>query len=78
MPVFVTLDAKRDQIFQCIMAELTSAIQMMDFQHCCGTAILAAPSIPIQDLNPERFVAHQIQFQSGLFLAYSLHMYLAG
>jgi hypothetical protein len=62
MPPSVTVGTKRNQIFRCIMAELTSGIKMMDLQHFCGTAILASPSIPTQDLNLERLVAHQIQF----------------
>ena len=47
MPASVTVNAKRNQIFRYIMAELTSGIQMMDLQHFSGTAILASPSIPI-------------------------------
>jgi hypothetical protein len=45
MPTSVTVNTKRNQIFRYIMAELTPGIQMMDFQHFCGTAILATPSI---------------------------------
>lgn len=56
MPASVTVNTKRYQIFLCIMAELTSGIKMMDFQHFCGTAVLASPSIPLQDLNFERIV----------------------
>lgn len=74
MPTSVTVNTKCNQIFQGIMAELTPGIQMVDFQRFCGTAILASPSIPIQDLNLERLIAHLIQFQSGFFLAYSLHL----
>ena len=61
MPVSVAFNTKRNQIFRCIMAEFASGIQMMDFQHLCGTAILASPSISIQDLDFERFVALRIQ-----------------
>lgn len=49
----------------------------MDFQHSGGTAILAPPSIPFQDLNPERLIPLGIQSQSGAFLAYWLHERLA-
>lgn len=73
MPASVTGNAECDQIFQRIMAEFTSEIKMMDFQHFCGTAILASPSIPIQNLNLKRLIAHGVQFQSRFFLAYSSH-----
>ena len=76
MPAFVTGNAKRNEIFPRIVAELTPGVQMMDFQHLCGTAILASPSIPVQDLNFERFVALRIQPYSGLFLSQSLHLHL--
>jgi hypothetical protein len=33
MPLSVTLNAKRNQIFRRIVAELAPGIQMMDFQH---------------------------------------------
>jgi len=61
MPMPVTVNTKRNQIFQCIMAELTPGVQVMDFQHFCRTAILASPAIPIQNLDFEYFVAHRIQ-----------------
>lgn len=35
--------------------------------------MLASPSVPVQYLHFERFIARRIQFQSGLFLAYSFH-----
>lgn len=59
------------------MAELTPASQMMDFQQFGGTTILAPPSIPLQDLDSECLISLGIQSQSGAFLAYWLHMYLA-
>ena len=62
MPVSVTLNTKRNQVFRCIMTELTPGIQMMDFQHCCGTAILTSPSISVEHLVSKCFVAFRIQF----------------
>lgn len=56
MSVSVTVNAERNQIFRCIMAEFTSKKNMMNLQHFCGTAILASPSIPVQNLNFERIV----------------------
>ena len=47
MPMSVTVDTKRNQILQCIMAELTPGVLVMDLQHLRGTAILASPSIPV-------------------------------
>lgn len=49
----------------------------MDFQHFGGTAILAPPSIPFQDLDPKCFISLGIQSQSRALLAYWLHEYLA-
>jgi hypothetical protein len=60
MPTFVTVNTKRNQVFGCIMTELTSRIHMMDFQHHCRTAILTSPSISVQHLNSKCFVAHRI------------------
>jgi hypothetical protein len=61
MSFSVTIHTKRNQIFRCIMAQLTAGIQMMDLQHLCGAAILASPSIPVQDLDFECFVFLHIQ-----------------
>jgi hypothetical protein len=46
---------------------------MMDLQHLWGAAILASPSIPVQDLDFECFIFLHFQSQSALLLAYSLH-----
>jgi len=61
MPASVTANTKRNQVFRCIMTELTSGIQMMDFQHSCRTAILTSPTIPLQDLILECLVHLRIQ-----------------
>lgn len=73
MPASVTVNTKGNKVFRHIMTELASAIKMMDLQHFNGTAVLASPSISVQDLYFELFVLLQFQSQSGLFLAYSLH-----
>lgn len=77
MSASVTFDAERNQIVQAIMTKLTPRFQMMDFQHVCGTAILATPSISAQYLIPECFVHLRMQLQSWLFLAQSSHMGLS-
>jgi hypothetical protein len=56
MSASVTVHAERNQIFRSIMAKFTSRIKMMDLQHFCGAAILASPSIPVQNLNFEGIV----------------------
>jgi hypothetical protein len=33
MPASVTVNTKRNQIFRCIVTELTPGIHVMDFQH---------------------------------------------
>jgi hypothetical protein len=57
MPPSMTDNTERNQILRCIMAEFTSGNNMMDLQHFSGAAILASPSIPIQNLNFERIVS---------------------
>jgi hypothetical protein len=56
------------------MAELTSGIKMMGLQHFCGTAILASPSIPVQDFDFEMLGTFPdpvlIEVVSGEFAAY--------
>jgi hypothetical protein len=61
MPASVTVNTKRNQVFRCIMTELTSRFHMMDFQHHCRTAILTSPSISVQYLIFECFVPLRIQ-----------------
>jgi len=56
MPLAVTVGAKRDQVLQCIVAELTATFQVMDVQVCWRTAILTPPSIPLQNAVPHCFV----------------------
>jgi hypothetical protein len=56
MPASMTVNTERNQILRRIMAEFTSGIKMMDLQHFRGTAILASPSIPVQNLYFERIV----------------------
>ncbi len=65
----VTANAKRNQIKRCVVTELTSSFQMVDLEVPWSTAILASPSVTLQDLVMKRFVLVWVQFYSRLLLA---------
>jgi hypothetical protein len=68
MPLVVTVNTKRDQVLQCIVAELAAAFQVMDLQVYWRAAILTPPSISLQDFILECLVCSRIQFQPWLLL----------
>ena len=43
--MLVTANAKRDQVLQCIVAELTARLQMMDLQISLRAAALTTPDV---------------------------------
>jgi hypothetical protein len=64
----MTTGAKRNQVLHHVTAELASALHVMDLQAFHGTALLASPSISLQNLDSQFLVLFRAQFKPGLLL----------
>ncbi len=68
MTFAVTTGAKCNQVLHHVVAELASAVYVMDFQAFHGTALLAPPAISLQEPESGFFVLFRAQFKPGLLL----------
>jgi hypothetical protein len=64
----VTTDAKRNQVVHHIATEPAPGLHVMDLQAFHGTALLAPPTISLQDPDSEFRVLLRAQFKPGLLL----------
>ncbi len=62
----VTTDAKRNQVVHDIVSEMAPGFHVMDLQAFHGTALLASPTISLQDPDSEFHVIFRAQFKPGL------------
>ena len=63
----MTFDAQRDQVFEAVMPELTPQLDVMNLQVLDCAAILAAPSIPLENLPTKVLVCLCFEAHSWLF-----------
>jgi len=64
----VTTGAKCNQVFQDIVTKPAPGLRVMDLQTFHGTALLAPPTISLQDPDSEFRVLFRAQFKPGLLL----------
>jgi hypothetical protein len=74
MSLPVTAGAKRNQVGQCIVAELASPVQMMCLQVFWRTATLTPPSIAFEHPVSERIVFLKVELQPRSFLTQFPHL----
>jgi hypothetical protein len=69
----MALDAKRNQVFEAVMPELTPRLDVMNLQVLDGAAILTAPSIPPENLPAKILVCFGSLHSARLFGSQSRH-----
>ena len=67
MSQLVASGAERDQVFGAVMPELTPQLDVMNLQVLDCATILAAPSIPLENLPTKDLVCLCFEAYSGLF-----------
>ena len=63
----MAFDAQRDQVFEAVMPELTPQLDVMNLQVLNCAAILATPSIPLENLPTKVPVCPCFEAHSWLF-----------
>jgi len=67
MKLPVAIHAERGQIFFRVVFEQTPVLNVMNLEVCPSTAMLATPSVALQNASMQYFVGFWIKSQSGSF-----------